>query len=171
MFEHLREWHRILVVGPQRSGTRIGAEMISHDTGFWFIPEEYFAVDSLNQLWRLFQTNHDIVVQAPALTCYAHTLGMLDPSLGVVMMMRPLEDILASQKKIRWRWEEPELIRLGIAGGGTGAAALERYYRWEHGQKDALGRQATEVEYESLSGHPLWVPKERRVNFGPRQTS
>ena len=168
MFEHLREWHRILVVGPQRSGTRIGAKMISHDTGFWFIPEEAFATDSLNQLWRLFQTNHDIVVQAPALTCYAHSLGILDPNLGVVMMMRPLQDIRASEKRIGWRWEEPERIRLDVLA--TRHLAMQRYRHWDIVQKPPLGRQATEVEYESLSEHPLWVPKERRANFGPRQT-
>jgi len=44
-----------------------------------------------------------------------------------------------------------------------------KYKRWREEQRDKIPHYI-ELEYESLSAHPMWVPKERRVNFGGKQT-
>lgn len=168
MFEHLKKWSRILVVGPQRSGTRIAATMIAHDTDYWFVGEEEIGVDSLNRLWKILQISHRIVVQCPALTCYAHLLARPDPGLCVVMMRRDLDDIKASEERIFWKWEPTELIRMGVTGGNS---AQLKYQRWNGSQKADLGAQGYEVEYSSLEQHGLWIAKPARGRFGPRQTS
>lgn len=168
MFEYLKKWPRILVVGPQRSGTRICTTMISEDTGHWFVGEEEIGVDSLNRLWKILQISHDIVIQAPAMTPYAHLLGMADKQLAVVMMRRSLEDIKASEERIRWRWEMPELIRQHNIEGNS---AKIKYDHWGAFQKQDLDIQAFEVDYDSLERHGLWIAKPNRARFGPRQTA
>lgn len=168
MFEHLKKWERILVTGPQRSGTRIASQMIAHDTDYWFVGEEDFGVDSLNRLWKKLQTSRNIVVQGPAIACYVHLLGVIDPGLAVVMMIRDLEDIKASEERIFWRWEMPELIRQHSVEGNS---AANKYLAWRGFQRGDLGDQAVEVEYNSLEAHGLWVAKPGRARFGPRETS
>jgi hypothetical protein len=168
MFEHLKKWPRILVVGPQRSGTRIGATMISEDTGHWFVGEEEFGVDSLNRLYKILEISRNVVVQAPAMTCYSHLLGMHDQDLAVVLMRRDLGEIKASEERIRWRWEMPELIRCLTLEGN---AAMIRYQQWDQFQKEDLGAQAHEIPYETLERHGLWIAKPGRARFGPRQTA
>ena len=168
MFEHLKKWQRIIVTGPQRSGTRIATQMIAHDLDYWSVGEEEFGVDSLNRLWKILQISHNIVVQCPALSSYVHLLGLNDDGLGVVMMIRDLGEIKASEERIFWKWEMPELIRQHSL---TGNSAANKYLAWRGFQKGDLGGQAIEVEYNSLEAHSLWIAKPGRGRFGPRQTA
>lgn len=163
MFEHLGGFERVLVTGPQRSGTRICSKMIAHDTELRFVDEREFGTDSLNQLWRLLQEETGIVVQCPALCRYVHHLAG-DYDAVVFMSRRPLSTKL-SEERIGWRWEPPELMRYGF---GTRAAVSKGLY-WEHLQEHATSNPFT-VEYDSLADHPLWIPKERRTHFDPYQT-
>ena len=167
MFEHLKKWQRILVTGPQRSGTRIASQMIAHDTDYWFVGEEEFGVDSLNRLWKILQISRRIVVQCPAICAHVDLLGETDPGLGIVMMRRDLEDIKASEERIFWKWEMPELMRMGVTEGNS---ARLKYSAWDVSQKGLLGEQAIEVQYTSLEQHGLWIAKPGRARFGPRQT-
>jgi hypothetical protein len=144
--------------------------MISEDTGHWFVGEEEFGVDSVNRLWKILQISRSIVVQCPAMSVYANLLARHDPEMAVVMMRRDLDDIKASEERIRWRWEMPELIRLQTLMGGSTSAAL-KYGAWDSYQKEDLEGQAYEVEFESLSQHGLWIAKPGRLRFGPRQTA
>ena len=166
MFEDLKHWQRILVTGPQRSGTRIATRMIAEDTGFWFFPEENFGTDSLNLLWKLLKTSYHVVVQCPTMSNHAYLLAQSDPDLLVVMMVRDLEDIKASEERISWEWEITELIKMGRIEGNS---AKIKYERWRE-QKPFLGNQGIEVRYDSLEAHPMFVAKPGRVLFGPRQT-
>lgn len=170
MFEHLKKWPRILVTGPQRSGTTIAAKMIAQDTGHWFMPEERIGVDSLNRLWHMLRTHHSIVVQAPAMSVFSNLLAASDAGLAVVMIRRDIEEILASQKRIGWRWEDPEYIRLLTLPSEPLSAAELKYAAWDNFQKECLGPQAYEVEYNSLEKHDLFIAKEGRAGFGSRQT-
>ena len=173
MFEHLKEWQRILVTGPQRSGTTIAAKMIAHDTGHHLHLEEDIHVDSLNFLCRRLRISQGqskpIVVQCPAMSMYANHFGVHDDRLAVVMMIRPLAEIAASIERIQWDWEEPEYIRLQTYGGPPSSAEL-KYGLWEAYQRECLADQAFEVGYKSLADHPLWIPAEQRKDFTSRQT-
>ena len=100
MFEKLKRWPRILVTGPQRSGTRIATKMIAEDTGHWFVGEEEFGVDSLNRLWKILEIGRNIAIQCPTMAPFVSLLGMRDKDLLVVMMRRDIEDIQASRERI-----------------------------------------------------------------------
>jgi hypothetical protein len=142
--------------------------MIAHDTEHWFVGEEEIGVDSLNRLWKILQISHHIVVQCPALSAYTHLMaGENDPGLLVVMMRRDLDDIKASEERIFWKWEMPELIRLRTIQGNS---AVMKYLLWKDVQKVYLGKQGIEVAYNSLEQHGLWIAKPGRARFGARQT-
>jgi hypothetical protein len=164
VFESFAAFERVIVTGPHRSGTRICAKMIAYDTGFEFVDENDIGLDSSLQLWSLFDNNRHFVVQCPALCRYVHLFGIDDTA--IVLMRRNVKDIIASQERIGWRWEWLELARYDRLDG---AIAEVKYEFWGKNQRAQI-KHAFEVEYESLSRHPLWVPQPLRRDFGAEQT-
>jgi len=164
MFEWLSEFDFILVTGPQRSGTRICAKMISYDTGHEYVDEDDIGMDSIYRLCGLMETNRPIVVQCPVLCRYIHFLS--EGNVAIIMMRRKVEDIIASQKRINWSWEWLELARYDRM---EGVIAEIKYQFWDQYQKERI-KHAYEIEFESLVTHPLWVTKDERHGFDARQT-
>lgn len=165
VFEHLAVHSRIVVTGPQRSGTRVAAQMIATDTGHAFVDEMEFLIKD-EALFRQVLQRDNIVVQAP------HMLkDMVDdpgPGVFVVLMRRSLDDIHASADRIRWVEElggnRTELAKFGLTEGDSAAI---KYEYWDSHEKSV---PFLELEYNSLSRHPLYVPPDQRKNFGPLQT-
>lgn len=164
MFEYLKDFHAIVVTGPQRSGTRIASKMISEDTGKHHIDERHIYIDSLYRFRDAVFSGG--VIQAPALCRFCHVFGNND-QYAVVMMRRPIEDIIASQERINWtrQWEPLELAYYNVE---QGPIARVKYEFWQE-QKQAINHWF-EVEYESLRDHRLWVPKQERLEFASHQT-
>ena len=161
MFEWMTQFDKILVTGPQRSGTRICARMIAHDTGYRYVDEKEIAVGHRDLLEAL---SGKFVVQCPALCHCVHEFSA-DDTL-IILMRRKIEDIIASQERIEWGNEQDQLRR--HYGGVEGPISMVRYRFWEQYQRPRI-RHVLEVEYESLSGHSLWIPREARFNFAPDQ--
>jgi len=165
MFAQLSRFGQILVTGPQRSGTTICAMMIAHDLGYRFLPEEVVSVRSLDAARRLLAEESEFVLQCPGLCRWIHELA--GPEVAVVLMRRPLAEILESQQRIGWtgRRMQRELAGYGLT---EGCIAQVKYDFWASHQR-ALIPNAFEIEYASLADHPLWLDKEARAGFGPRQ--
>jgi hypothetical protein len=95
----------------------------------------------------------------------------------IVLMKRSIEDIIASEKRIGWEFGAlDELWKYGVAYNELRREAAEgipisirKYEYWEKEQKDRI-INSLELEYETLSAHPLWLPKETRADFAPEQT-
>jgi len=164
MFENTSGFKRIVVSGPQRSGTRIAAKCVCHDTGKIYIDEK----DINNHDFRLLEwyLRHDgVVIQAPGL---CHMLERIsDESTLVIMVRRPIDEILASERRIQWS-EEARLQELHKYGYSNGVIARIKYEYWDKVQKPALGERAAEIAYHTLVGHPLFV--EHRESFRWDQT-
>jgi hypothetical protein len=165
LFAWLRPFEIVLVTGPQRSGTRICAKMIAHDTGHSYVDEAQIGVDSLYRLWTLLRDQRPVVVQCPALCRHVHVFSADDTA--IVLMRRDVEDIIASQRRIGWHWEELELARYDRSAG---VIAEVKYAFWDDYQRQRT-RHAFEVAYHSLAQHPLWVTKDLRWDFEAAQTS
>lgn len=164
MFEWMTRFDKILVTGPQRSGTRVCARMIARDTGHRYVDEKEIAVGHRDLLDALCGAEHKFVVQCPALCHCIHEFGA-DDTL-IILMRRKIEDIIASQERIEWGNEQDQLRR--HYGGVEGPISVIRYRFWEKYQRPRI-KHVLEVEYESLSGHSLWIIKERRRDFAPDQ--
>jgi hypothetical protein len=166
MFEHLAAHPRIVVTGPQRSGTRIAAKMIAADTGHAFVDEMQFEIKNAAAFGEVLKRDN-VVVQAP------HMLKDLvddpPPGIFVVLMRRELEQIHASEERIRWAevygGKKTELAKFGLTEGDPAAV---KYDYWGSHEKSV---PFLELEYEALRRHPLWVPEEVRRGFGPLQTA
>lgn len=159
MFEYLKSYDQIYVTGPQRSGTAICSQMIANDTGFRCIDEFEYG----RQLPGPSSFGSSVVVQCPRWTSFIENYSQ-DGSL-IVFMIRPITEIIRSQKRINWPCESYELSKYGVK---KGPIAQVKYDHWE--KQKLLVKHYLEVPYHSLEGHPLWVPASLRVNFLPKQT-
>ena len=158
----LRHYDRILVTGPQRAGTTIAARMLAAELNYKFVPEEQVGFDNLEKLFDLYRNEKQFVLQGPCFCPYAHLV-----SGAVVLMRRPVPEILSSQARISWP-EEAELDRYFTT---QGPIAQVKYDAWDNYQKPQLRERGFELDYQSLSRHPLWLEKEQRQAFKPRQIS
>lgn len=182
MFEYLESFDKILVTGPQRTGTRICAEMIMRDLdrpmqghNVLYVDEALLNFDSLAGLYDVMVDDRLLVIQCPALARYIHHFGHRD-DVAMVWMQRDIEDIVASQQRVGWRGGSAELLRYDrplLAHAFTpdsAAPAMVKNEFWYQVQRPRI-KHPHEVEFESLAGHRLWVPKEKRADFEWFQTS
>lgn len=166
MFEHLARYPKIVVTGPQRSGTRIAARMIAADTGHRFVDECDFLIKDRSLFLRALDQDN-VVVQAPHML--KDVVDGLPVEVFVVLMRRDLDQIHASEKRIRWAEDllgnTTELRKFGLSEGDSAAV---KYEYWDAHHKHV---PFMEVDYESLRAHQMYVPAQLRKDFGPLQTS
>lgn len=176
MFDHLKGYQKILVTGPQRSGTRIAAKMIASDTGHRYIDEVEFITHSISTFDSIMSHEIDIVVQCPGMCHVIHKYSTNDTL--IVLMRREVVDIIASQERVDWtNGALDEMRKYGIPYNQLRAAIKKgvivsqmKYDFWEKEQRDVI-ENFLELKYLSLSSHKLWVPKEERVRFTEMQTA
>ena len=165
-FFHLTKYKKILVTGPQRSGTRIMAKMIARDTGYKYIDEDCFGVHNPRELIK-FLLKDVAVIQCPALFHLVHAF-VADDTL-IVVAKRNIEDIVASQKRVKWNsWNKKEFKKYGEKDNHKKISVV-KYKYWDSVQKP-LVKNWLEVEYDSLSDHPMWIKKGKRAKFHTKQT-
>jgi len=186
MFKHLAKFEKILVTGPQRSGTNICARMIAHDTGHVFVSEDAIAPSDsgLKELNVLFQQDLKFVVHGPYFCRHAHEFAI--PGSLIVLMIRDLKSIYESQERVGWRYGQMDLSkqydsfpvgRLVISQvvqelkevNPDKIIAGVKYHFWSEYQRLWI-KDYLEVSFDSLTEHPLWVPKEQRADFTFHQT-
>jgi len=193
MFENI-DMKQILVTGPQRSGTRICAKMVAHDTGLPYIDEvdvlELFmgkSIDDRNQDWEAIGESivkivqemvdtKEFVLHCPPFMPWIHKIK----KALVIIMYRSVKDIVKSSDRIKWKKgrHELEYNKMGFSRFGKGRPRWNRttipiaelkYEYWEDVQKGEV-RHFCEVEYFDLQQHPLWIPQEDRGRFKWNQT-
>lgn len=173
MFDYLKKHNIIFVTGPHRTGTRFTSKNIANDLGYKWNPEvngwnyRYY----ISKLQGALKNGTKEVFQCPNLACFCQ---LLPPPVAIIFMIRPVEDIVVSERRINW----------GSPGKGNEAKEYAKYYRepdtnrpvadlqyeiWKKYQKPKI-RYAYEIEYNSLVSHPKFVKKEKRLNFKPLQT-
>lgn len=140
--------------------------MISNDLGYTFYEENSIETYSLDLTRKLLDTETEFVLQAPGICRHVHELSA--PDIAIVLMRRATHDIHASERRVNWfgsihnKWE---LERYGLTKGSIAEA---KYLYWDGVQRELI-HNPFEVEYESLSAHPMWIPREERVNFRTKQ--
>jgi hypothetical protein len=193
MFEQLREHSAILVSGPQRSGTRICTKMVAHDTGHKFVDETELkwlfigkSIDdkpdwdnikniTVASMQRHIDNNKHFVIHCPPFMPWLH----LVKGAFLVVMQRPINEIMASAHRIQWKKSRQELEynKIGYTRFGSKKSTLTKtnkplaelkYEEWQ-GQKRGIDN-FREVEYKSLATHELYIPKNDRTKFRWNQT-
>ena len=173
MFEYLSSYRIVLVSGPHRSGTTIITRMIAHDTGARYCTEEAFGHDNRDGWLELIADPERKVIQCPSMCAHLEEPGQAD-DVAAVMVWRTFDDILASQAVIGWtpegQYADRYQAELALYGSLKQPLARVKYSEWEDGQSQNI-THPFDVHYESLTEHPLWLPKAVRANFGPRQVA
>lgn len=177
MFEYLEKHDQIFVTGPQRSGTRIAAEMIASDLNRpCFREENILARSPLAALDIMLRFRH-FVLQCPGLSFWIHNLRFYE-EVAVVWMLRPDDEIAASEKRINWRPMdraiEEALYREFVVEGRCHPEmpiAIKKLMVWNSYQKGLLRPRAYEIQFSALSEHKLWVAKEDRASFAYNETA
>ncbi len=160
---------KIIVTGPQRSGTRIAAKMIAHDKRCLYVDEDDIGTYNFGKAREALKLEDDVVVQCPGLSAGCHRFP---PNVMVVFMHREVSRIRASEKRIGWGpWEENEWIMYNDIGFKPICAPISvyKYYIWNRHQKGLI-KTYIELNYRSLEKHDLWIPKGLRVGFRAKQT-
>ncbi len=162
----LRKFSRILVTGPARSGTTIASKILAHELSYECILEEEYDVHDLHKAFDLWKYNSEVVIQGPSLASYCH---LFNPPGAVVWMIRPLEEIVKSQQRVSWQIPKQEIISYLVSDPAQ--IAKVKLDCWINYQKSLIEDRCFELDYHSLSQHPLWIPDHLRTHFQLRQIS
>ena len=158
------DFSKILVTGPQRSGTRIVAKMIAHDNDIQYVSEQQIAVRDERKVRHFLYRNDRLVIQCPGL---CHRIeDFSGTNILIVIVVRNVEDIIASQRRINWNRHQHK--ELSLYGKKSGIISEVRYEHWKL-QKKKIANWL-EIRYEDLKDHPLFIPKDLRKNFRYNQT-
>jgi len=161
MFENTKDFKRVIVSGPQRSGTRIVSKAICYDTNKEYIDEQDIAFFDIRLLqWYLMKEN--VVIQCPAICHKLHEIAV--ESTLVVIVKRPINDIVNSEIRVGW----PEVSRqteLAKYGYSAGIISKIKYDYWDNYQKSRMQMAFTEFKYNDIVGHPLYIAERRHFNW------
>jgi len=180
-----REYSKIVVSGPQRAGTTISTVIIGHELGLSAILEEHSSYNRDPYIFtNILNTKDNFVIQAPGMCYFLDNIKNKD--VLITVMRRRVEDIILSQERINWtrRYEPVEkkkynqkldkiltectlfnkkdLLVLPISVLKYLVLPLQK-------RMCQFDIKWIELEYDSLEEHELFIPKERRKMFKPRQ--
>lgn len=166
LFNHLQKYRFVLVSGPHRAGTTIAAAMIANDLDYEFREDVQTQLETLAGSHQIYNRT---VFHCPSYCYFIHQLAEI-PNLAAVMVIRDVEAIIASEKRIPWAFEPQQLsfYRAKVQPRPNfpiqSPISVVKYRYWHEVQKpifDEMGN-GYEIRYEDLKSHPMWVlPRDR----------
>lgn len=171
LFDYLQKYRFVLVSGPHRAGTTIAAAMITNDLGYEFVED---AQTQLERFAADYQDYPPTVFHCPSYCHYIHHLAHI-PDLAAVMVIRDIEAIIASERRIPWAFEPQQLGFYRSKARPRPTFAIQtpisavKYRYWQEVQKPMFGASGYEIRYEDLAKHPMWIPPEHRGDFTANQ--
>lgn len=162
--DELRKFPKIIVSGPQRSGTTFACAVLQEELGYDKIHMPYSDRKRCKQ-W--IDELDRVLIHGPGMAHALVWLTEMKDDVAVVWMKRKVEDIIASERRIGWAFEAHELSQYHLKPN-HGPISKVKYHFWDKVQRHLI-KNKFEVEYESLKDHPLWVDKDQRRKFDAYQ--
>ena len=160
---------KIVILGPQRSGTTIMSKIIGSDLNIPVIDEAEFRVNDLNMLMDVTKDKDVFVVQGPGLMVWA---DQMPKDWLYVLSVRSIAEILMSEARIAWQQEGIEkqnlLVKFNCVPLMTTPSCIQKYIWWLTYMKPRL-EHTVEITYASMQSHPLWIDKDGRKDFQYKQ--
>jgi len=169
--EILKNHKKIIVTGPQRAGTTIAAKTLAKRLNLEFIDEEEIRVSNKKLFDQIINERNNFTLQCPGMPCNIHSIGNRE-DVFVIFMIRDVYDILLSQYRINWNYDQLESKKYINAGFDVNInipSSIIKYHIWNQYQKDKI-KNKMELWYECLKTDDMWVDKKDRINFSPKQT-
>ena len=148
--EQIATFEKILVTGPQRSGTTFVSWILQRMRGYPHVVMPYNSYDR-----ACAQLAEPCVMHGPGVSRWCHDLAIEFDPIAVVWMRRPTPEVVRSQQRIKWAAEP---IEKRIYGTGRGPICEVKHEFWDRHQK-ALVPFPFEIHYHDLRQHPDWVEK------------
>ena len=155
---------KVLVTGPQRSGTTFVSHCFSVDLGVDHIDEDDYTIDNLDLLADKILDKDSYVIHGPGVFHKVKDILEICADIFIVVMLRNTDEIIQSQTRINWNENEAK-ERTGMQDSRPYSTV--QYERWNETKKSLDPEQYLEIPYLSMKNHALWI--EQRKNFSPRQ--
>jgi hypothetical protein len=166
---------RIIVSGPQRSGTTYTAKQLAKDLNYIHIDEGQYGVHSIKHFAGFLKKNN-VVIQAPALTHILDQIKSADTL--IIWMRRSFEDIANSEDRIDWhpKYSNIEFNKYynkypnmrDVIESFERSAPMKTYF-FENVQRDNMSTDWLDVDYSILESSPGYISTDKRKNFKPKQ--
>jgi len=176
LIEKLKKYNKIIVSGPQRSGTTFAASALSKTLGYKYLDETEYKNDPLI-LNEIINKSNNLIVQGPA---QCHRLQDIDGLDLIIIMKRNIEDIIKSQDRIDWtrRFEQVEVDNYRKRFGSiidnnfyeNKTISVIKYAIFEKYQIDMITCDAIILEYNTMQNSEYYIKKSNRTNFKSKQT-
>lgn len=172
LLKEIKGNNKICVTGPQRSGTRIASQILSHDLNLTYVDEGGSGND-INFLYKIINDLDNFVFQCPCLSQFAEEFPK---EITTVFMIRNVDDIISSQKRIKWPFEDrvknwyiEKFSNLYNINTLLPISEI-KYDIWNNYQKKLMRSNFFELEYDSLKDSLYWINKQYREKFADAQT-
>lgn len=171
----LKKYKKIIVTGPQRSGTTFFSNALSKELGFENIDEGKYKVHR-EDLFLKELKRKNIVVQAPAMSYMVHLLEE-DNDICIIFIFRDDAEIIKSEKRIKWhlnhfQTEKSKYVKMfGIDMIKYKKNCKMKKYAWNFIQKKQLKNDHLEICHSVLKEFDGFLKKTERANFKPKQIS
>lgn len=181
LLDKLKNYKKIVVAGPQRSGTTYCAHILAKDLEYELIDERDIAIASWTMFKQKIKNFKNIVIQCPELTYMLHEIpSMEERNIIVLVMKRKIEDIQSSEKRIGWggfggvkmryqNYFHDKYDEKWWDKWKNNQSAELRYYFFENHQYQKMQVEHMYVPYEILEQTSEFKPKKERENFSPKQ--
>lgn len=168
MFEHLKKFRKVIVTGPQRSGTTITCRMVAHDTGHRWVDESMFDNFSGDAFWSQVESPEPAAIHGPNFFHLMDAPEVADAEdIAVLFVWRDINSILRSMHRIGWINQPIERFDEWRTGHAHCPATKQKLWA-NHFSKRI--RNAFTVHYRDLKAHPLYLPDSARKGFEIKQT-
>lgn len=169
-----KKFSKILVSGPQRSGTTFLSSVLSEDLN-------YKLYDELKTIDNFLKVEDESVSQAPSMSSLLHNIPAQN-GMVVIFVSRNCNDIIASCEKLKLRginWNkhhggEPAERRIlnfncqDYLNKDIHSSYIKQNF-WMAYQMHEMKVPYINIGYDFLQDHPKFKSKDQRVNFKPKQ--
>ena len=160
---------KIIVAGPQRSGGKFITFCIAKDLNIKFIKDKKYKSHDFDLFYQIINTEEKFAIHAPAMV---EKLLLIPNNIIIIFTIRNINDIILSQKRIKWKEEKFEKQKFEPWRKIINLNQPISKIKYDFLEKVLLKQSKNliyELEYKSLSIHPLWIEEKERKNFKKRQ--
>jgi len=165
-FNLLKSFDRIVVSGPQRSGTNLTSQFLEQNLkDHRYIDELEFDFYLESHFMDILKSNTGIIVQAPTMS---HILHLIDvPSTFVFFCVRDVRDIIKSEDKMRWSGHKFERKNYSQDEYSMLPISQAKYDFWFFKQRPLMTCSFREIHFTSFKGSDVWIDKRESGKVQP----